>query len=499
MNDAASNDLMLDYTGHPLVDVGLATLTAFAEKDNPSELQEADLAKAAEYMQRIYVVNPMKSFLHGVVFPNSGFVQPAYESQPEKRAIYSERVLTAFAQQTLAVNDPFFGLPISAVPYDLKGELPPGRAYRQHFPLLTSEGVINFWPNGQTGLPISGVALLAIQALPLGCAKCMGRLLAVHSDDPEIMQHFAGRFLRTNRQSIALAQEAGVSKLPEHPRSALTLLIETLLDAERMKRQTARDMRPCSVTAYHLSNSGQSPSLSIYHLPLHVVRFLRRMALAEFKSSWDALTQRAWQTPGKKDDAQTFSPRYNALYEDLFALPDKAGRFIRTYFLRVPRTYGRDRQDPSIDYSPRKEAHLVSWKITAEFIKEVLHMATERTEQIREMGDRLARYVDEQNDKGFFRSFSTANRYGDLRTVLLRAVSANLRRGGEPLLTFDPYIVVFEDGEELGRSDWRLARDLVLIRMIEQLHSLGWLGSNKESLPTEEELATASLPEERGN
>ena len=33
---------------------------------------------------------------------------------------------------------------------------------------------------------------------------------------------------------------------------------------------------------------------------------------------------------------------------------------------------------------------------------------------------------------------------------------------------------------ELGRRDWRLARDLVLIRMIEKLHSSGWLGKNAE-------------------
>jgi CRISPR-associated protein Cst1 len=53
---------MLNYTGHPLVDVGIATITAFAEKDDPTELTEADLDKVAEYLIYQYTHQPLKSF-----------------------------------------------------------------------------------------------------------------------------------------------------------------------------------------------------------------------------------------------------------------------------------------------------------------------------------------------------------------------------------------------------------------------------------------------------
>ena len=48
------------------------------------------------------------------------------------------------------------------------------------------------------------------------------------------------------------------------------------------------------------------------------------------------------------------------------------------------------------------------------------------------------------------------------------------------LLGSDPYIEVFEEGYGLERPDWWLARDLVFIRMVEQLHEQGWLGKNPD-------------------
>jgi CRISPR-associated protein Cst1 len=50
-----------------------------------------------------------------------------------------------------------------------------------------------------------------------------------------------------------------------------------------------------------------------------------------------------------------------------------------------------------------------------------------------------------------------------------------LRKGKPPIIKFDPFVEVFEEQDENGRSNWRLARDLILIRMIERLFDLGWI------------------------
>jgi len=475
---------VLSFTGHPLVDVGIAAITAFAGRRDPSQVAVSDLEAIADYMVKHYPVNPLKSFLT-VAFPNSGFTNPAYERTPAKRAQYAERVLRAFRSDTPTLPGErcvFTGKPAVAVALDVADRLRPGRAFRQHVPLLTGEDVINFHPYGDAGLPISGIALLALQALPLGCAKVQGRLLAVHADDPDLTLRFARRFLEQNRKLIHDAQAGGDTKIPEPAHRVGTLLVGTLLDIERKRLEAGR---PSSITAYHLSNSGQSPDLKIYHVPMEIGDFLRSLQMAQYRFAWDDLCQRGWEiTPARrrKTTGDATLPRYNTLYEDLLRLPEDAASFIRTYFLRVPRRRTRP-GDPTTTYSMRSEARLVSWNLTELFLRTVVRMDRSRIEHIRTMGDALASYVQAENDRRLFHILLTSNRYSDVRAALIKAGQAQIRRGKPPIVGFDQFVAVFEMGEDLPYDDWRLARDLVLIRMIEQLYAAGWIKSHADEIP----------------
>lgn len=468
----------LDYTGHPFYDVGLATLTAFARKRRPADLQPEDLQAAAEYMQKNYTVNPLKSFLT-VAFPNSGFTQPAYEKQPEKRHAYARSVLFAFNAEPAAETDPLSGLPAANARYDVKGKLPPGRAFRQHIPLLTGEEVVNFFPYGDAGLPLSGLTLLAVQALPLGCAKVAGRLLAVHSDSPELLLFFARTFLKVNLQNVQLAQAAGDSKLPEtSPYSPRTLLMDLLLQAERESQERGAANEPLSLTAYHFTNSGQGADLQIYPLPLEVGAFLRAALTPKYRDSWQALIQRGWQLTLNNTD----QPRYNRLYEDLFSLPENAPAFIRRYFLRRP-AKPRDRTDPTAQYDTRREASLISWPLTELFLKKVMIMDENRIASIRSLGDALAQYILNTNDRAFFNAFWMGRNYGEVRAALIRASQREVRAGRPPLIGLDQFLAVFEQYEGAPAADWRLGRDLTLIRLLEQLYQKNWLQQHAEEIP----------------
>lgn len=482
---------MLQYTGHPLVDVGIATITAFAEKQHPAELVQSDLEAIVAFMTREYVRQPLRSFLT-VVFPNSGFTQPAFFKQPERQLDYAQRVLESYKEDVPTLGEPcvFTGEAAVAIALGDKKGLPVGRAFRQHIPLVTGEEVINFHPYGDAGLPVSGKAILAIQAFPLGCAKSRGRLLAVHSDNMQLTFHFARTFLEENRRALQLAQQAGGKKMPETRLSHRTLLIDVLLDANLLQRDAIEEEELFSLTAYHLSNSGQGPGLDIYNLPLQMVGFLADMQKADCGREWDVIVRRAWEIPPKKKGGRKqtpdFKPSRNWLYEDLFRLPEHARTFIRTYLLRDALRYARsERGDPRGEYSLHSEAALVSWRITDRFLRRILNMDSERIEHIREMGDRLANYVSSQNDRRFFRDFYTLRRYHHLRTALIKANLAHVKNGNPPIVELDPYIQVFEEGNELARPDWRLARDLVLIRMVEQLYEHGWLGKNVDAIPDE--------------
>lgn len=470
--------LSLDYTGHPFYDVGLATLTAFAHKRHPSQLEPADLQAAAEYMQRNYTVNPLKSFLT-VSFPNSGFVQPAYDKQPAKREQYARSVLFAYDAAPADEIDPISRLPVANTRYDVKGELPPGRAFRQHVPLLTGEGYINFFPYGDAGLPLSGLTMLAIQALPLGCAKIAGRLLAVHSDSPDLLLYFARTFLRINRQNVQAAQTTGESKFPEtSPYKPRTLLIDLLLRAEQESQNRINEGEPFSLTAYHFTNRGRDADLQIYPLPLEIGAFLRAATAPKYREQWQALIQRGWQILLKGDD----QPRYNRLYEDLFSLPENAAAFIRRYFLRRP-AKPRDKTDPTGSYDTRREAGLISWPLTELFLKKVMMMDENRIASIRSLGDALAQYILRTNDRTFFNAFWMGRNYHEVRAALIRASQREVRAGRPPLISLDQFLAIFEQYEGSPAADWRLGRDLVLIRLLEQLYQQGWLQQHTEEIP----------------
>lgn len=500
---------MLKFTGHPLVDVGVAAIWAFKGKGTLEQVIEKDLDKIAEYIEMHYVVNPLKSFLN-VAFPNSGFTQPAFEKTPQRRKEYARLVARSYRSSAPTLDElcVFTGEPAVAVAFSEKEGFPAGRTFRQHVPMVTGENVINFHPYGDAGLPVSGIAMLAIQAFPLGCAKCGGKLLAIHSDNPELIYKFAKKFLDTNRKLVDLAEKANESKLPEASASAKTLIVQTLIEIEVARQQEREAEQPYSVTAYHLSNSGQSnpldarnPPLEIYYLPLEITEFLAAIVSASYRDEWRKIERRAWQltkgeltkekeAKGKKsktaktqDESASERPRRNFLYEDLFQLPQNARPFIQRYLLRAPaRTKYED--DPRRQYSLKSDADLISWKLTQLFLERILRMKPNRIERIRELGEQLAQYVHDENDTTFFeRFYREQKRYDLIRNELIRVSNARLKRGQPPLIKFEPYMEIFEDADERGKTDWRLARDLVLIRMIEKLYELRWIQEHADEIP----------------
>ncbi len=503
---------MLNWTGDPLVDIGMAVITAMSHKRDPSLLTEADLDGVADWIEENYVRDPLKSFLTVAFTSNAWFAQDAYNpdkkdpdgkyleaskriERKEKRTLWATRHLRGWKTRP----DPdansercvFTGLPVGADP--LSGKLMNGRAGRAQIPLIQGDEDINFYPYGDPGLAISGEALLCLQAFPLGCAKVAGKLLAVHASDPDLTFEFAQKFLANNREKVQLAQAAGEKKLSESQHSYGTLLVETLVRIMQDSDQYANEeTKNVSVTAYYLTN-GQTPEIDIFHLPLGITRFLIRANGASYKPLWNSIVQAAWQRQVvktnkkgvKKEDTQaTFVPYKNYVYEDLLKLPDGAARFLRNYFLRnVSRAARLYDDDPRKDYSTRREVNLVSWSLTTLFLQEVMNMEKSRVEHIRVLGDRLADYVSSENDRKFFRRFFEEQQYNLFRNAIIKADTAAVRHGNPPLISFDQFIEIFEDGDEIARSDWRLARDLVLIRMIEQLYTTGWLATNVDALP----------------
>ena len=504
---------MLKYTGHPLVDVGLATMAAYCNKPLAA-LNNDNFAAIAQYIEHNYIIAPLRGHLTMAFTSNAWFIQDAFnpdrpelssEKRAERRATRDRWAMhhtRQWQQEGIGLEQCIFtGLPAAAL--ELSGKLAPGRLGRAQMPLLQGDDSINFFPDGNPGLPVSPLALLALQFMPMGCAKCGVGLLAVHADDEALTLAFARRFVSQNRDVVGLAQAAGEDKLPSARRSLKTLLIEELsaIEEQRLQREE-RTQRAASITAYNFNN-GKSPQLVMYYLPLQVSNFLRIALTASYREKWQSIVQRGWQHEDLKTDRkgniiERIPPKHNYLYEDVFTLYEdgillvqNARLFIRRYFLRIPqKSYFAD--DPRSTYSPKTEVQLVSWPLVEVFLREVMIMDEERIAHIRILGDKLADYTRRQGGKRFFRAFFTENKTSAFLALLNKTNIAyvKLTQGKDVLFDLDSYIDVFMDGTDLMRLDWYLARDLVLIRMIEQLRD--WIANDPDALP-EEELEPAPI------
>jgi hypothetical protein len=223
-----SSEALLDWTGHPLVDVGIATLCNMCNRDEPSQLTLEDLDTAAGELRGPYFSGILNSYLT-CVFMNSEYVQPGSGPKKEQsRQAYVDRVLMAHRwkgdPEAAGLTCVFSGAPATHV------------VHRGQVPMITGEGVINFFPQGIGGLPIAGPYLTAIQAVPMGGRRSEGKLLTVHSDEPSITL-IQPQWPESDGPSPALAREHGSfdaakkrAKMPD-AKAANTLVTHDLIKA----------------------------------------------------------------------------------------------------------------------------------------------------------------------------------------------------------------------------------------------------------------------------
>jgi CRISPR-associated protein Cst1 len=483
---------MLELTGFVLPDVGILTITALVGKSDPAQVTRDDLDDVADALEAFYSQGIGKSLAAGVVFPNSGFVQSEYD-KPQfqyKRKAWANLVLRGHQgldlEPTLAAlekkeyramvlrgeeNAPrcaFTGAPAYL------------RVSRDMLPMINGRGIGNFSPRGQAGLPISDTILLAIHALPLGCIITQGALLAIESESPALMFAFVRENLGKNQQLIHLASQNSYEKFPNLS-AYKTRLIDVLVSAQKSAALEAVDFRAPSLTAYHFSNNGTSARVTIYPLPASTLSFVWT-ASSRYAPAWNQIVARAWaEEKPESEELQNATPkitRRNLIYEDLFDLPGNARTFLRTYFLRHPLKVFK--RDPRAEYNPFNEADLISWDLTALFLKGMLNMDKRRIDNIRNLGDRLAEHIQTHNDRKLLRALYAERKYERFRMALLRAIKDNTV--GEPLIPFDAYVSIFEESEDFERSDWALARDLLLIRIFEQLQQQGAMAAAADAL-----------------
>jgi CRISPR-associated protein Cst1 len=453
------------FIGHPFIDVGVATLCAAAGVDDPAVLTPEAVDAFTQEMLALYITPSMSGFLSFVVFANARFANPAQlkpQFDDKRRAILNDALGLWRPDARSLYED-------AALPGEVcafSGDPAAVRVSRIYIPLITDEKNINFVPEGVPLLPISGWCLLAMLAMPLGGLASRGKMWVVHSFDPAVVLFFARRNLARNRRDF---QIQGLSKRPNY-KFARTHLLGDLVEA----RDAAFNRSNYGLTTYLFTSSGQKSDVAIDHLTSPVLRFVRQ-AQRKAPDAWTQVVARAERlnTGEETEDGVRTYTQHNYFYEELFELPERAYPFLKRYLLRDPlagKPKGEAKYDPRYTYSLVRESDLVSWTLVTLFLMEVMEMDKGRIEAIRVIADRTAVYI-QQVDERLFKNLFNARREYDFRLALLKADKA----ASPPLFGLDEYVLAFfaTTDQETLRSDWMLARDLMIVRIIETLHALG--------------------------
>jgi len=157
-----SQTASLRWTGHALVDVGLAGLCALCGRETPEDLTFGDLDRASDFIAEHYFSGALDPYLTVVFTSNSGYCGPNKVDDPEEyaevfrahRILPKKHLLAATSERCV-----FSGLPATAW------------VHRQHLPLFSGAEVMNFRPAGQTAVPVSGPYLVALQFLPMAARR----------------------------------------------------------------------------------------------------------------------------------------------------------------------------------------------------------------------------------------------------------------------------------------------------------------------------------------
>ncbi len=522
MFGSVSPKVLLEWTGHPLVDVGIATLCAMVGKNSPHELTLEDLDKAADEMADYYFSGIMTSY-NSCVFTMNAYDNPSFSAKSKRE--YENKVLRAhrFAGE----------VPSEAYRCVFSGQPATHFIERRQMPLLTGEDVINFYPEGRKALSVSGPYLVALQALPLGGRRVEGKLLVAHADLPEVTLAFARHYLRDNRRLIGLAKagclperdgpspaldrEHGAwdsgKKRPKYPdaKGAKTLITADLNEILRI-RSAEFAHQFVSITVYWLSNSGQGPSLNIFHIPAQITRFLSIVSQAPLGEHWSKVVAKGWLAPMAKEDSDTIDKSMktkkvesvsagpgrsrNSVLSDLFAVyengfldADAAALFIKKHLLRKPVRFLQIIGENTTETGNKLLDGLVNWPLTKIFLKEVMGVDERYIEKVRLFSDRLADHISSKNDKNLFRGIVFAEKPWEMRRALTKAQRNQARDHNNLLFGLQEYLDIFEAEHVVARFDWSLVRDLISIRIVEKLFNSGFFNQedNRELLENSQE------------
>lgn len=435
-----SNNLEINITGNPFIDLGIYALATKLDK-NISEITIDDLKNEVEYISTLYTNDSWKKNMH-TIFPNSILVNPASTNKSNLNELYLNYLKELIGSiEPIQENGSCMGCGRRNTK-DVFG--------KDAIPLTGSKSLINYFSFANSGADYCSLCALLIQFSPLAMYRCGGRMIVLHSDSQKVMKFWTEKAIDNIDVQVSSGEFSGCYNQGfTRPTNAIFNIISQVIS----KGMKWRRENP-SFNFYYFTNFNQGAELDIYTLPNGVFSFLTEIPIDDW-SNWSFIVKKAYRFV-KWDNVESdedYKNNPNSVYNYLLE-----GRSILKSFFNVKfkKTY-------------------CTWKLVKSYMKEVRNMDEKRIEVIKDVGDRLSEYIKNNDSFNTLGKLEQASNYNNFRNILRKILKNKINNGDKELLfTFDEYVVnLFPE----GNMTWRETQDLLLFRIYENLHK--WLIDNK--------------------
>lgn len=477
---------LLEWTGNPFVDSGIAAILAHHKKRTPADVTLRNLSETGDLLQKVYGEGSWTTNLYSI-FVNYPLNQSSYnlwevfDKQTGKiiPPLMAKQKATKYvtqnpdcdcrlaAKETANKKQEAFETFISTFLKHVEPLSEIGnciacgrrktrqRINRQHVPLTGSGGLLNFFSFTADGADYCDTCAFVIQCSPLTYYSC-GKLALLHSNSAKVMRRWATKTVAHVQQQIALNNFTGCfNEGYTNPQNALFHLAQDLiLKAEDDWREDNPSLR-----LYHFTNYGQKPQLDIYDLPAPVFKFLAEVKGHPRFRDWRQVVNRGFYFMKKGQQVNLsvkgkpesdFKNSKNKVYQSLLAGRSILHRFLNT---RLHKAYG--------DFS-----------LLEVYLTEVLAMDKTRIETVKKVADEIAKFIRQSpKGKNRLRNLEASVKFRDFCNVLRRISNERIvLKAEKPLFTLDEFAEhLFPEGAlTFGET-----RYLILFRLYEQLHD--WL------------------------
>lgn len=449
---------MLQYTGHPFVDVGVAVIEHHCHKPC-EELTEADLEKAAQWITDIYSRKDLKGYLT-VHFPNSGWCNATISEK--KKKIYINNVLSSYSYDSLIPNRKcsFCNQPAQFL------------ADRQHIPMLTGTTLLVTAPYGVTGLPVCGCCLLAVQFYPLATIKAQGKPLFWWTPNPELTYWL----VEDAHKQVMQALTGSDDKFPNlnWPR---TRLLETAKKVVDIHTETDNIVQLADCIGYHVTNYGSGPDYKEYFIPKALLEFWRdvRFESNEVRTAHNWIINSHWEKPKAKK-----SKKGIAEDPEVTEAVNTAAGLRNYYFEDLSKTFDSREWQQGVRVLISKY-HLINnpenfgmncFALAELFLRKVGGMDKQRLEVIKKIADIITDVlINGNNDEKWLTILyrMKSNSTSDFLRYLVKA-QKKLSEFGKPI-SFDDILIMLDlaSEDDASNTNFWLVRELFLLRMIERI------------------------------